>query len=256
VDTNGNVMGINTLILSQSGGSEGLGFAAPSNIVKNVYEQIKTQGRVRRGQIGVVAQTINPIMAAGLGLPQKWGVLAGDVIPGSPASLAGIKTGDIIFSLNGKLMENGRQFDVNLYKYKIGEQVNIEIVRGAERKVLQVEVVERADDFDQFVDLANPQENLIPRLGILAIDINRRVEEMLPGLRKRFGVLVAAISADTPIAYDLLRPGDVIYSINNTEVTGISGLRAELDKLNAGDAVVLHLQRSRKLMYLALELER
>lgn len=256
VSTSGMVVGINTLILSQSGGSEGLGFAAPSNIVKNVYEEIKKFGRVKRGMIGVYAQTITPLMARGMGFDKQRGVLVGDVIPGSPASFAGIKAGDIIFSLNGKFMENGRQFDVNLYKYSIGEQVNVEIVRGAERKVVQVEVAERPDDLDRFVDLVNPQENLIPKLGILGIDINRRIEEMLPGLRKRFGVLVAAISADTPIASDILRPGDVIYSINGTEVTSLSNLRTELDKLSAGDAVVLHIQRLRKMMYLPLELER
>ena len=84
VDATGNVVGINTLILSQSGGNEGLGFAAPANIVKNVFEQIRATGRVHRGEIGIAAQTITPLMARGLGLSQDWGVILADVAPAGP----------------------------------------------------------------------------------------------------------------------------------------------------------------------------
>jgi serine protease Do len=109
VDTGGRVVGINTLILSQGGGNEGLGFAAPSNIVKTVFEQIKATGRVRRGTIGVYAQTITPTLAAALKLPQDWGVILGDVFPGSPAAAAGFRMGDVVVSLMG----NGWRTDVS-----------------------------------------------------------------------------------------------------------------------------------------------
>ena len=91
VDVEGRVVGVNTFILSQSGGSEGIGFAVPSNIVRTVYKQIRQFGRVRRGEIGVRAQTITPELAGGLGLPQNWGVVLADVFPGGPAATAGVR---------------------------------------------------------------------------------------------------------------------------------------------------------------------
>jgi serine protease Do len=108
VDMSGRIVGINTLIYSQSGGNEGIGFAAPSNIVQSVYKQIRANGRVRRGSIGVTAQTITPSLAEGLGLSQKWGVILSDVHPDSPAAAAGLAAGDIVTALDGT-MENGRQ---------------------------------------------------------------------------------------------------------------------------------------------------
>ena len=130
VDVQGQVVGISTFILSQSGGSEGLGFAAPSNIVRAVYEQIRTDGRVHRGVIGVRAQTITPELAHGLALAQDWGVVLGDVFPGGPADHAGLKVGDIVLTLEGKSMENGRQFQVNLYRRAVGDPRR---TRGAAR---------------------------------------------------------------------------------------------------------------------------
>lgn len=256
VDTEGRVVGINTLILSQSGGSEGLGFAVPANIVRNVYQQILKDGRVRRGYIGVKAQTVTQPMAKVMNLSQDYGVILSDVYPGSPASLAGLKPGDVIFAIGSKLMENGRQFNVNLYQKTVGEKVLLEVLRGSERLKVEVEVIERDDDPGRFSAMVNGTDNLVPRLGVLAIDINRRVEEMLPNLRKRFGVLVAAISAETPSEDVQFYPGDVIYSINNTEVTSLKNLQAEMAKINAGDPVVIQIQRGRQLQYLSFFIEK
>ena len=104
VNARGQVIGINTLIFTQGGGSEGLSFSSPSNIVKNVYNQIRATGRVKRGIIGVHAQTLNPFMAEALGLDTQWGVILGDVRPGSPADKAGLKVGDVVLSLDQALL--------------------------------------------------------------------------------------------------------------------------------------------------------
>src|SRR5207237_7823807 len=120
VDADGRLVGINTLIYSQSGGSEGIGFAAPSNIVKNVFTQIRRNGRVRRGEVGVSPQTITPVLAEALALSEEGGVILADVDPKGAAAKAGLQAGDIVLALDGKPMENGRQFRVNLYTRPIG----------------------------------------------------------------------------------------------------------------------------------------
>ncbi len=117
VDMNGHVMGLNTMILSQSGGSEGIGFAIPSDTLLNVYTQIRKEGHVHRGQIGASVETVTPLLAAGLQLPQDWGVLVADVTPDGPADKSGLQPGDVVLSLNGKTMENARQLDVGLYRF-------------------------------------------------------------------------------------------------------------------------------------------
>ena len=255
VNTAGKVVGINTLILSQSGGSEGIGFAAPSNIARTVFEQIREHGRVRRGVIGVNAQTITPTIATGLRLIQDWGVVLGDVYPRSPAARAGLKIGDIIVSLDGKPMENGRQFDVNVYQRPIGRAVTLEVRRGVERLTVRVPVVEREDDPTRFADLVNPDRGLVAELGILALEINDNVRGRLPWLRQQAGIVAAARAADAPYVGSGLRPGDVIYAVNGVSVTTIAQLKTALRLLSRGDAVVLQVDRFGKLLFVAFELE-
>ncbi|HEX9187043.1 MAG TPA: trypsin-like peptidase domain-containing protein, partial [Vicinamibacteria bacterium] len=133
VDSAGRMVGLNTAILSRSGGSEGIGLAAPGNIVRSVYEQIRKTGRVRRGVIGVRAQTITAPLAAGLSLGSDRGVVLSDVLPGGPGAAAGLRTGDVVVALDGKPMENARQLDVNLYRRAPGETVTLAVRRGQEK---------------------------------------------------------------------------------------------------------------------------
>jgi serine protease Do len=255
VDTAGRVVGINTMILTQSGGSEGIGFAAPSNIVKNVFDQIRKNGRVRRGQIAIQAQTVTPALAVGLGLPQAYGVVVSDVYPGGKAAAGGLRAGDLVLSLDGKALENARQLEVNLYRRGVGETVALEVQRGADKLLLRVEVEERPDDPERFAELLSPEKNLVPNLGILAMDLDEDVLRLLPGLRAKAGVLVGARAGDGPDWQDPLKPGDVIYTLNDASITSVASLREALGQRKSGDAIVLRVERSGKLRYVAFLME-
>ncbi len=255
VDAEGRVVGINTFILSQSGGSEGIGFAAPSNIVRNVYTQIRATGYVRRGVIGVWAQTITPTLAAGLGLPRRRGVVLGDVYPGSPADRAGLRVGDIVLALDGKTMENGRQLDVNIYRRSVGEIVTLRVLRDGKQLTVRVPVVERPDDINRFSPMVTPEENLVPRLGILAVDLTPRTAGLLPMLRSRNGVVVAARSPDATYGRLALAPGDVIRSVNGHTVRNLGELRRAIAEIGPGEPVVLQIERLGRLRFLAFQME-
>jgi len=257
VNVDGKVVGINTLILSQSGGNEGLGFAAPSNIVRNVFDQIRKYGRVRRGEIGVRAQTITSLLAEGLHLPRETGVILSDVYPGTPAEKSGLKPGDIVISLDGKPMENGRQMQVNLYGRAVGDTVQLEIERGTTVQPVLVKVAEREDDPTRFSPLVAPGEPYIDRLGVLGLTLDAKAAEMLPDLRVTSGVVIAATSAATLSgAEGQLKSGDVIHDVNSKPVTSVEELRTAIARLKAGDAVVMQVEREGELIYIALRLEK
>jgi serine protease Do len=255
VDPQGSVVGINTMIISQSGGSEGLGFAAPANIVRNVFNQIRNTGYVRRGEIGVHSQTLTPTLAAGLGLSRDWGVVLGDVYPNSPAEQAGLLVGDIILTMDGKVMENGRQMRVNLYGRPVGERVVLEVLRGQERLTINVTVYERENDANRFTTLVTPEENLVERLGILGVDLNPQIATMLPGLRTPNGVVVAARAPDSTSGQVGLQPGDVIHAVNGQPVTTLAELRRILNSFAVGEATVLQVGRQGRLMFVAFAME-
>ena len=254
VTADGVVVGINTMIFSQSGGSEGIGFAAPGNIVRFVYQQIRANRRVRRGEIGVFAQTITPALAAGLRLSREWGVVLGDVYPNSPAVRAGLRINDVILSVEGKPMENGRQFDVTVYQRPIGDTVSMEVGRGLQRLVLRSVVTERRDDADRFRDMVTPEENLIPRLGILALEVTPELASVIPGLRAPHGVVVAGVALASEGAAGPL-PGDVIHGVNGASVRTITDLRTAIAQVPADSGAVLQVGRQGRLRFITVTLE-
>lgn len=255
VDSQGRIIGVNTFILTQSGGSEGLGFAIPASIVKSVYGQIRHEGHVHRGRIGVHAQTITPGMATGLGLPQDWGVIIADVLPDGPADKAGVKIGDIVRSLNGKILHDARQLELEIFRYPMRERVTLDLLRGSDHFTAEVPVIDARDDPTRFADLVNPEDNLVPQLGILGIGIDKKLAALLPDLRNSYGVVVAAGSTSDLSSGTGLQPGDVIYSVNGSPVTTVAALKAKLKDYKTGQPIVMQIERSSVLMYVTIELE-
>jgi serine protease Do len=255
IDSHGRVVGINTFILTQSGGSEGLGFAIPSNLVQRVYTQIRREGHVHRGRIGVYAQTISPTMAEGLGLAQDSGVILSDVEPEGQADKAGAKVGDIVLTLNGKVMHSAPQLEMEIFRAPTGEKATLAVLRGSDHLTIEVPVAQSDDDPQRFADLVNPEENLVPRLGILGIGIDKKLAELLPDLRNSYGVVVAAGSATDLASGTGLKPGDVIYSVNGSPVSTVAALKNRINEFKTGQEVVMQIERSGRLMYVTLELE-
>ncbi|HUE04727.1 MAG TPA: trypsin-like peptidase domain-containing protein [Bryobacteraceae bacterium] len=255
VDMSGRVVGLNTLILSQSGGSEGIGFAVPSDTLRNAYTQIRKEGHVHRGQIGASVETVTPLLASGLALPQDWGVLVSDVTPDGSADQCGLKAGDIVLTLDGKPMENARQLEVNLWRFPVGDKVSLEVLRGQDHLTMDVPVTALDDDPQRFADMVDPAKNLIPKLGILGVEIDRKLAALVPDLRKQFGIVVAARAAGAESLEVDLRPGDVIYAINTEPTSSIAALTKALDQMKSGEGVVLQIERDGQLKYVSFEME-
>jgi serine protease Do len=251
VDVEGRLVGINTLIVSQGGGNEGIGFAAPANIVKAVVKGLRREGRLRRGWIGAHAQTVTPLLARGLSLPDEAAVILSDVVADTPAARAELRIGDLLTAMDGRPLDNARQFDVRLYRVAPGETVRIELLRDGRRLTAEVPVVERPGDPDRFASLVTPERNLVARLGILGIELDDAVRQALSGLRGEAGVLVAARSAGS--GEDGLQVGDVIYALNGVSVRGLAELRQAVDGAAAGSALVFQVERDGKLLYVGIE---
>jgi serine protease Do len=256
VDIDGRLVGVNTLIYSQSGGNEGIGFAAPSNIVQNVFRQIREHGRVRRGEIGVSAQTVTPVLAEGLALPADAGVVLGDVAPEGPAARAGLQAGDVVLSLNGKPMENGRQFRINVYTHGVGEHVAIQVRRGSRTLTARVPIVEREDHTARLAAIVSGQQ-AVEALGIVALDLTPDIARLLAPLRRPAGVVVVRPTPEAPYSQQgSLAPGDVIYAVNGTDVGTLEALKAALAGTKIGSAIVLQVERDGLLMYLGFRAQR
>jgi serine protease Do len=255
VDADGYVVGINTFILSQAGGSEGLGFAIPARIVSFVYDSLRKYGHVHRIEIKAGAQTITPSLARGLGLAQDWGVVVDDVLPGGPAEAAGLKIGDIVIKADGRPIGTLPAFTSILYLHRLDEVLKLEVLRGSERKTLLIPVLEMKDPMDALPDLANSRNNLVSRLGILAVDLTDDLRSTLGPLRAPSGVIVVARVADFMSAVTGLQTGDVIHTVNQTSIDSLNTLRAALTQIKPHEPVVLQVERDGGLQWLAFDLE-
>jgi serine protease Do len=245
---------VNTFILSQSGGNEGLGFAVPCATARTVYKQIRKYGQLRRQEIGIGIQTITPTMAASLGLSRDYGVIVSDVLPGSPAQLAGVQTGDILISVDGEPADNLPTVSYHFRLRDSSDPVQLVALRGTAQQTFSIGTIEVKNELDDISGTADAEKNLIQPLGILGVEIDRRVAAMAKGLRDPIGIIVAARAAgattEVPLAV-----GDVIRRLNGKEMTTLEGLRSTLRALAPGAPITLQIQRDGRLMYVSFTLD-
>lgn len=255
VDADGRLIGINTFILSRSGGNEGLGFAIPANIVQDVVEQLRAQGHVDRGEIGIMMEDISPSLSAALSLSRSRGVILADVAPDSPAAVAGLQIGDILLSVNGLRVQSVSQFRSFAYSRRPGETMQVEVQREGATQHAEIVMRARHAAFDPLAVLAAPEDHLIKRLGVLGIEIDSHVATLLPALREGSGVLVATRAAEGLGQIIDLQAGDVIHGINGAPVNSLEFLRGKVKSLDRGAAVALQIEREGQMQYVAFEIE-
>jgi serine protease Do len=259
VDMNGYVVGLNTFILSQSGGSEGLGFAIPARVVNFVYHSLRKYGHVHHVEIGAGAQEITPTLAEGLGLPQSWGVIVDDITPDGPADAAGLKVQDIILTADDRPIETMAALTAATYLHNPDRPVKLEVLRGGdtskEKKVLYVPAVEKHDQMDLLMDATDPDKSLVPQLGVLAVDIPDQLRAAIGTTRIAGGVVVVGRAANLIVSDSGLQTGDIIHALNTKLIDSVETLRGVVRDLKPGAAVVLQIERDGGLLYLAFEME-
>ena len=219
VDTEGRLIGINTAILSRTGGNEGIGFAVPVNTARNVMESLIAKGKVDRGYMGVSIQDINPSLAEQFGLSQdQHGALISDVMPDSPADKAGLKSGDIVLEFNGKAVPGSNRLQYEVAGTAPGSSVPVKILRNGKEQTIQLTVRELPGS-EQLAKADNKAGDSSDSLnGVTVSDIDPRAAQQMNLPKDLKGAVITDVDQDSA-AYDAgLRPGSVIQEINHKPV--------------------------------------
>ena len=255
IDMRGDVVGINSMIESQSGGNEGVGFSIPSDTARIVYEQLVKYGHPRRGTIGVYPTNLTPVLAEGLGLSRNSGVLIEDVVPSSAAEKAGIKIDDIVLSADGRPMRDTKQFALIMFRKRPGETVHLAILSGTATREVDVAVAQSPKDATALLNPAETDQDLIPRLGALVLPMTPELSGQLGSQREPGGLLVVARTFSAATEEVNLKTGDILYYANKTRLDSVTTLRSFMAGLKSGDPVVLQIERDGLLTFLSFRFE-
>ncbi len=242
----GKVVGINTAIVA---GGQGIGFAIPANLSRNIISQLKSKGEVTRGWLGVRIQPVDDQIAEYFDLESKKGALVTEVFPGDPAEKAGIRTQDIILKVNGEPIKDNRDLSAKIADIPVGDKITIELLRDGRRKSVTVEIAQREESQ---VAQGPGDETTEASLGITVADITKEVARKL-NLNTTDGVYVKDIEQDSKAARIGIRSGDVIREINREKIRNSGDYRKIMDGIEAGESLQMVVRKPNG-MYLFLKI--
>lgn len=248
-DMNGKMVGVNTAIFSRSGGNIGIGFAIPVNMVQNVLSQLKENGKVARGWLGVMIQHVTPELASNFDLERPIGALVGNVSPGSPADKAGIKQGDVIISYQGKEISQMSMLPAMVAQSTVGEKAKIVVIRDGHKKEILVTIGQLEEDDATFGALP---EDLGHDLGLTVQELTKELADTL-GLKGKSGLLVSDVEPASPAALAGIRRGDLLLEINRTPVSDKESLKNALKEAGKKTSILFLLQREEHTLYAVLK---
>jgi serine protease Do len=246
VNMSGEVVGINSAILSRSGGNVGIGFSIPVNMAKRIYTELAARGKVTRGWLGVSIQPLTPELAKGFGLRDAKGVLISDVVQDSPAERAGIAAGDIVTEFDKKKVDTPQDLQKAVAATAPGKGVPVKVWRDKTEKTLEIKIGETPDD-SVALKSTNKSRTM---LGLDVRPITPEIARQL-NLRGGEGVLVFSVEDDSPAAEAGLQRGDVIREVNRQRVRNLQDYERATKEVKEGDRVTVLLQRGQQSLYVA-----
>jgi serine protease Do len=230
VNVRGELIGVNTAILSPSGGNLGIGFAVPSNMARNVMDQIVRTGKVTRGFMGVTIQDITPELASAMKLGDRKGALVGDVEPNSPAARAGLQPGDVILEVNGKPVTDSRELRLSVGALAPGTPINMRVLRDAQPRNVSLTLGDMPAKKTTALSREKPgaEESNEPRIGIAVADLTPEILQQLEIPANTKGIVVTDVQPGSPAAEAGLEPGDVIVDVNRKAVQNVSDFQTAI----------------------------
>jgi serine protease Do len=257
INVRGELIGINTAILSPSGGNLGIGFAVPSNMARTVMDQIIRSGKVTRGYLGIVVQDITPELSQAMNLGQTHGALISDIDPEGPAAHSGLRTGDVIVEANGKPIGDQRTLRLMVSSMAPGTQVNLRVLHEGQSRNLTVTLGElppremaRAESGSR--QKPAPGDTERPRLGIAVMELSPELAEHLGLPTTIHGVVIADIEDGSAAAEAGLKVGDVVEEVNRKAVRTVSEFRSQLAQTGPGP-ILLRVNRGGHHLFFALQ---
>jgi len=242
----GEVIGINTAIINFA---QGIGFAIPSNMAKQVLQQLVAQGRVVRGWLGVGIQPLTPELAKKFGVTEQEGVLVNEVFEKDPAAAAGIKPGDVITRIEGAVIDSPNRLSRIVAGLAPGATTKVEVVRNQQRMVLDVALSERRD---QAIVTSLPQSRSEAKLGLDVQDLTAALSEKFK-LHENRGVLITKVDPGSLAHSEGLREGDLIKEVNRVEVGSVGEFTNAVSKVRKGDTLLLRVLRESRAFYVVLK---
>jgi serine protease Do len=245
INLRGEVVGINTAIFSQSGGNIGIGFAIPTNSITEVLPQLKDKGKVVRGYLGTTVQKITPEIADSLGLKEGRGALVADVMKGSPAERAGIKTGDVIVAFNNKEIKDSSDLPALVARVAPGTTVPLKVMRDGKEISLSIGVGEMKEN-----EVAASSAK--GGLGLAVQPVTPEIAQSL-GLERAEGLVITEVTPGSAADEAGLRAGDLISQINRRPVKNLADYNREMAGSEKGKSVLLLVKRGQESVFLALK---
>ena len=249
----GEVIGINTMIFSRSGGSEGIGFAIPSNMGEKVYGQLVKNGKVARGYLGLNLQNATPSIAKSLGYEGVTGALVGDVAQDGPAAKSDLRSGDLIVEFDGKKVTAAKQLTELVADTASGKGVQVKYLRDGRVQTTTIQIGDRPAR-NQVAERQLNDEAQGLRLGISVGAVTPEIATELK-LKVKSGVVIRAVQPNSPAAEAGLQPGDVIHKVNRTPITSVEMLTSTLKGLQGEKEVVLQIERNGQLSFVTVDVE-